>query len=53
MTIFIWNVRGFNDPLKQKGMVVRIKSIKVQVVGLLETRVKVNNSKSITNRHFR
>ena len=52
MTILVWNVRGFNDPLKQKGMVARIRSFKFQLVCLLETRVKEYNSQSIIKRYF-
>ena len=52
VTILIWNVKGFNDPFKQKGIMARIRSIKVQVVCLLETRVKENNSKSIIDHYF-
>ena len=40
MNFLIWNVRGLNDPLKQKDIVGRIRSLKVQMVCLLETRVK-------------
>ena len=52
MTLLIWNVRGFNDPLKQKRVVARIRSLKIQIVCLLETRVKENNSQVIIARHF-
>ena len=52
MNLLVWNVRGFNDPLKQKGIVDRIKSLNAQIVCLLETRVKENKSQSIIDRHF-
>ena len=52
MNILIWNVRGLNDPLKQKRVVDRIRSMKIMLVGLLETRVKEYNSQSIINKYF-
>ena len=52
MTVIVWNVKGFNDPLKQKGVMARIKSINAKVVCLLETKVKENNSRSIIDHHF-
>ena len=52
MSILIWNVRGFNDPRKQKGVVGRIRLLKVNIVCLLETRVNENKSQSIVDRHF-
>ena len=40
------------NPLKQKRVVARIKSFKIQIVCLLEARVKENNSQAIIARHF-
>ena len=52
MKLIIWNVRGFNDPLKQKGIVGRIRLLKANIVCLLETRVKENKSQSIVDKNF-
>ena len=52
MNLLVWNVKGFNDPLKQKGVMGRIKELNIQVVCLLETRVKENKCQSIKDRHF-
>ena len=52
MTFLIWNVRGLNDHLKQKEVVNRIRNMKIQLVGLLETRVKEYNSQSIISKYF-
>ena len=52
MKVLVWNVRGMNDPLKQKLVVDRIRNLKINVVCLLETRVKEHNMKAIHNRHF-
>ena len=47
MNFIVWNVRGLNDPLKQKDIVGRIRSLNVQMVCLLETRVKENKSQKL------
>ncbi|XVF44670.1 hypothetical protein PTKIN_Ptkin02bG0142800 [Pterospermum kingtungense] len=52
MKCLIWNVRGFNYPLKQREVVHIIKSLIVDVVCLLETRVKHFNSQAIVNKFF-
>lgn len=43
----------FDDPAKQIEIASRVNSLKVNLVGFLETRVKVHNSLKIVNRHFR
>ncbi|XP_074299196.1 uncharacterized protein LOC141630249 [Silene latifolia] len=48
MILSSWNIRGFNDPIKQhevRGYLIRNK---VEVFGLLETRVKENNFAAIS-----
>ena len=52
MTILIWNVKGFNDLLKQKSMVARIRKLNIHLVCLIEIRVKENKSQPIIARHF-
>ena len=52
MNVISWNVRGLNDPLKQKAIVNRIKRLKCRLVCLVETRVKENKSQSIVDRLF-
>ena len=32
MNILVWNVRGFNDLLKQKGVVSRIRFLKANAI---------------------
>ncbi|KAA3470333.1 reverse transcriptase [Gossypium australe] len=44
MIILFWNIRGFNNPLKQKLVVDRLVRLKIDVCCLLETRVKCNSS---------
>ena len=52
MNIIVWNVRGLNDPLKQKRVIGRIKYIKANIVCFLETRVKENKCQQIVNKYF-
>ncbi|XVE56052.1 hypothetical protein DITRI_Ditri03aG0206000 [Diplodiscus trichospermus] len=52
MKIIVWNVRGLNNPLKQKEIIGRIKKIKAGLVCLLETRVKQHKMQEIVDRHF-
>ncbi|GMI83892.1 hypothetical protein HRI_002058500 [Hibiscus trionum] len=52
MTLFTWNVRGFNDPLKRKSVLKVVNSYKVDILCLLETRVKEGNAVDIVNSHF-
>ena len=40
MNIGVWNVRGLNDPLKQKDIVGRLRRLQCNLVCLIETRVK-------------
>ena len=52
MNFLIWNVRGLNDPLKQKEVVGRVRELKINLVCLIETRVKENKMNAIISRHF-
>ncbi|KAK8702973.1 hypothetical protein V6N13_021307 [Hibiscus sabdariffa] len=38
--VMVWNVKGFNDPLKQKKVLRVVQRLKAEVVCLLETRVQ-------------
>ncbi|KAE8724788.1 hypothetical protein F3Y22_tig00009942pilonHSYRG00285 [Hibiscus syriacus] len=40
MIVSFWNVRGFNNPLKQKKVLLRACQYNVNILCLLETRVK-------------
>lgn len=35
MNCIVWNVRGFNDPVRQKEVVSRLLSFDVNLVGML------------------
>ena len=52
MNILIWNVRGLNDPLKQKEVVGRVRDLKINLVSLIETKVKENKINAIISKHF-
>ncbi|XP_074305770.1 uncharacterized protein LOC141640991 [Silene latifolia] len=48
MIISSWNIRGLNDPIKQMEVRSYMTKNKVEVLGLLETRVKSNNFAAIS-----
>ena len=41
MLIYCWNVRGLNNPLKQHEVVSLMKKLKIDVCGLLETKLSL------------
>ena len=47
MKWFFWNVRGMNKRYKQKEIKLLLQNNKVTLAGLIETRVKENNVKTI------
>ncbi|XP_074315382.1 uncharacterized protein LOC141651576 [Silene latifolia] len=47
MIISSWNIRGFNDPIKQQEVRGYLSRNKVEVFGLFETRVKQTNFATI------
>ncbi|XP_039069852.1 uncharacterized protein LOC120216531 [Hibiscus syriacus] len=49
MIASFWNIRGFNNPLKQNKVLLRAFQNKVDVLCLLETRVKRDKSEVILN----
>ncbi|KAK8676921.1 hypothetical protein V6N13_142480 [Hibiscus sabdariffa] len=44
--------RGFNDPLKQKRVLVITRKLDIEILGLLETRVQVSNAAYIVQSRF-
>ncbi|XP_074266693.1 uncharacterized protein LOC141589974 [Silene latifolia] len=52
MIIFTWNIRGFNKPVKHSEVLHFLRDNKVDVLGLLETRVKHNKAKMILRTTF-
>ncbi|XP_019248332.1 PREDICTED: uncharacterized protein LOC109227587 [Nicotiana attenuata] len=50
MIVSTWNIRGLNKPFKQKELVLFLKKYKVEVMGLVETRVKENKAKRIAQK---
>ncbi|XVF73951.1 hypothetical protein PTKIN_Ptkin13bG0022100 [Pterospermum kingtungense] len=52
MRVLIWNVRGFNCPLKQKEVVNRINTSNVDIVCLLETRIKQHKVQRVVDKQF-
>ena len=49
MNWLIWNIRGFNCPLKQKEVKVKVKKLNVNLVCLVETRVREEKAGEIVN----
>lgn len=49
MTWLIWNVGGINKRHKQKELKFLLKSRKIRIVGLVETRVKQQNVNKISS----
>lgn len=47
--IACWNVRGLNSPLRQKEVKAFIKERKLDIIGLVEVKVRENNRKTIEN----
>ncbi|XP_074290639.1 uncharacterized protein LOC141617350 [Silene latifolia] len=53
MIITTWNIRGFNKPIKHSEVVHFLNENKVDLLGLLETRVKHTKAKKILRNNFR
>ena len=49
MNWLIWNIRGFNCPLKQKEVKIKVKKLNVNLVCLVETRVREEKTGEIMN----
>ncbi|XP_057953041.1 uncharacterized protein LOC131147481 [Malania oleifera] len=47
-----WNIRGFNKPLKQNGVLDFIRKNKVDVLGLLETKLSMTTLDNLMKRKF-
>ncbi|XP_039072037.1 uncharacterized protein LOC120219279 [Hibiscus syriacus] len=52
MIISFWNIRGLNSPLKQNKVILRAIQNKIDILCLLETRVKSEKSEAIFNSKF-
>ena len=54
MTVKIasWNVRGLNDPTKQKEVKNFVSKENVHVIGVLETKIKQPNERKICGKCF-
>ena len=52
MKVLVWNVRGLNQPCKQKEVASRVNRLNVDMVCLLETRVKEQKMQNIVDKWF-
>ncbi|KAK9698289.1 hypothetical protein RND81_08G093800, partial [Saponaria officinalis] len=48
-----WNIRGFNKPVKQLEVLRFLKDHKLDILGLLETRVKKSKAERILRKQFK
>ena len=48
----VWNVRGFNYPLKQREVMAKISKLSVNFICFLETRVKQHKMQDIIKCRF-
>ncbi|XP_074297523.1 uncharacterized protein LOC141628258 [Silene latifolia] len=53
MILATWNIRGFNKPIKHSEVNLFLKENNVDVLGLLETRVKSTKAKTILRSKFK
>jgi len=44
MKLLIWNIRGINKPFKQQELRKEIRRLKINVLCLVENRVKEDNA---------
>lgn len=47
-----WNVRGLNDPLRQKEVLNLVRSQHLSLIGLVETKVRLENMLSTSKGVF-
>ena len=52
MKCLVWNVRGFNHPLKQKEVVARIKKLNINFACILVTRLNNIKCKILSKEGF-
>ena len=52
MIVSVWNIRGFNKPLKHNGVLDHIRENKVVIMGILETKLKHQRMKDIVLKKF-
>ncbi|XP_060183587.1 uncharacterized protein LOC132613540 [Lycium barbarum] len=50
MIISTWNIRGLNQPLKQKELKLFLQKNKIELFGCLETRVRENKAQNILSK---
>lgn len=52
VNMLCWNVRGLNGPIKQKEVKLLCNIENVGLVGLLETKIKINKIEEIARKMF-
>ena len=49
MLVSCWNIRGLNQPQKQREIVKLIQEFKIDVFGIIETKVRISNQDKINS----
>ncbi|PSS19299.1 Endonuclease [Actinidia chinensis var. chinensis] len=53
MIVSCWNIRGFNKHLKQDGVLSHIRKNKVDIMGILETKLNHQSNRDMVKHKFR
>ncbi|XP_074293053.1 uncharacterized protein LOC141619954 [Silene latifolia] len=53
MKISSWNIRGGNDPIKQQEVLEFLRLHQVDIMGVLETRIKEKKAKKVIHNKFK
>ena len=51
-SIIAWNIRGLNWPNKQEDLKAFLHTTKIGIVGLMETKIKMNNDRKVASNTF-
>lgn len=52
MKLASWNIRGFHKPLKHKGVQHLLKKQRINIVGLLETKLSEQSLNTVLQQSF-
>jgi len=51
-SIIAWNIRGLDWPSKQEDLKAFLRTNKVGMIGLIETKIKMTNDRIVATRSF-
>ena len=52
MLVSAWNIGGLNKPLKQNGILNRVNKYKIDIMGILETKIRKHRMMEILRKKF-